>query len=86
VEDAAGVTVVDDQVRSERVRRYSFSQARAVEFHGAVGSLGLAGDIDRALPWLVAGELLSVGSGTTFGFGRIALDVVSDAPPAAGDA
>jgi hypothetical protein len=36
----------------------------------------IAGDLDRALPWLVSGELLSLGSGTTFGFGRIALDAL----------
>jgi hypothetical protein len=36
--------------------------------------------LSAALPWLAAGELLSVGSGTTFGFGRIELDVGASAP------
>jgi hypothetical protein len=74
IEDAAGLVVLDEQIRFDRVRRYSFAEGRPVEFHGAVGWLKLGGEgLPRALPWLVAGELLSLGSGTTFGFGRIAL-------------
>ena len=46
-----------------------------MEFHGAVGALRLGGEgLTGALPWLVTGELLSVGSGTTFGFGRMTLE------------
>jgi len=76
LQDAVGLRVIEEQVGLSRVRRYSFNQGQKVEFHGAVGTLRIAGQgIERALPWLVAGELLSLGSGTTFGFGRIALAV-----------
>ena len=74
--EAAEVEVLEDEVEARRVPRYSSTEGRRVEFHGAVGALRLGGEgLGRVLPWLVAGELLSVGSGTTFGFGRIELEV-----------
>lgn len=77
ITDASGVTVIDQRIRRERVRRYSFSEGRPMELHGAVGAMTLGGDgLERALPWLVTGELLSVGSSTTFGLGRITLEAV----------
>jgi hypothetical protein len=76
VEGASGVEVLDEQIELRRVPRYSSTEGRRVEFLGATGALRLGGEgLVRALPWLIAGELLSVGSGTTFGFGRIQLEV-----------
>lgn len=74
--EASDVEVLEDQIEIRHVPRYSATEGRRVEFHGAVGALRLGGEgLARALPWLVAGETLSLGSGTTFGFGRIALEV-----------
>jgi hypothetical protein len=71
---AGGITVIEERIRIERVKRYSAREGRPVEMHGAVGTLRLGGEgLGDALPWLVAGELLGLGSGTTFGLGRIAL-------------
>ncbi|MCC6557688.1 MAG: CRISPR system precrRNA processing endoribonuclease RAMP protein Cas6 [Polyangiaceae bacterium] len=76
VADAAGAEVLEEQVMVRRVPRYSASEGRHVEFHGVVGALRLGGEgLPQALPWLCAAELLSVGSGTTFGFGRVELEV-----------
>jgi len=72
--EAAGVEVLEERIQGRRVKRFSATQG-AGELHGVVGELRLGGaGLGAALPWLAAGELLSVGSGTTFGFGRIELE------------
>lgn len=77
VEEASGVSVIEEDVTVRRVRRYSTTEGRHVEMLGAVGAVRLRGEgLLRALPWFAAGEALSVGSGTTFGFGRIHLEAV----------
>lgn len=72
--DAAGVEVLEERIEGRRVKRFSAAQGPG-ELRGAVGEIRLGGaGLSAALPWLVAGELLGVGSGTTFGFGRIELE------------
>lgn len=75
VEQAAGLAVLEEKIQGRRVKRFSAAQGGPSELHGVVGEVRLAGDgLRAALPWLAAGELLSVGSGTTFGFGRMDLE------------
>ncbi|WP_169796748.1 CRISPR system precrRNA processing endoribonuclease RAMP protein Cas6 [Chondromyces crocatus] len=75
IEDAAGLKVMEENIEVRRVKRFSASQGARMELHGVVGDMRLGGEgLKAALPWLVAGELLSVGAGTTFGFGRIELE------------
>jgi hypothetical protein len=72
--EAEGVEELEARIQGRRVKRFSATQG-AGALHGAVGELRLGGaGLAAALPWLAAGELLSVGSGTTFGFGRIELE------------
>ncbi len=59
------------------VRRYSTRQGRRMVWPGMTGSFVLEGECVRALSRLLAfGTAVQIGKGTTFGFGRFALEVL----------
>ncbi len=64
------------EVSMEKVKnkRYSTRQKREIDYDGFTGEVKLIGDIGTFLPFLKAGEILSVGKNTAFGFGKYALN------------
>jgi hypothetical protein len=50
--------------------RFSTRQQQQIDYDGFTGKIALTGNIGTFLPFLKAGELLSVGKNTAFGFGR----------------
>ncbi|MBK8257168.1 MAG: CRISPR system precrRNA processing endoribonuclease RAMP protein Cas6 [Polyangiaceae bacterium] len=73
--DAESVELELSSLQRVTLRRFSSTQRRDVELVGAVGDLQLGGSgITSALPWIAAAEVLGVGSGTTFGLGRIRVE------------
>lgn len=51
-------------------KRYSTRQQREIAYDGFTGDVKLTGDIGTFMPFLKAGEILSVGKNTAFGFGK----------------
>ena len=64
------------EVYMEKVKnkRYSTRQKREIDYDGFTGEVKLIGDIGTFLPFLKAGEVLSVGKNTAFGFGKYTLN------------
>jgi CRISPR/Cas system endoribonuclease Cas6 (RAMP superfamily) len=54
-------------------KRFSTRQKREIDYDGFTGEVKLTGDIGTFLPFLEAGEILSVGKNTAFGFGKYRL-------------
>lgn len=68
-----GVRITSQSLRVIEVRRYSARQDRAMQLPGVAGRLELQGDLTSVWDWLVAGEQLQIGKGTSLGFGRYRL-------------
>jgi hypothetical protein len=74
---AEQVTVWGEAVRWWDWGRYSNRQQTGMKLGGFVGPLGLRGAaLAEFLPLLVAGEVLGVGSGTSFGLGEYCVERV----------
>jgi CRISPR-associated endoribonuclease Cas6 len=59
--------------------RYSTRQQREIDYNGFTGKIKLSGNLGAFFSFLKAGEILSVGKNTAFGFGRYRIeDVVWD--------
>ncbi len=72
---SAEVRVVGSELRWRELERYSNRQERKTPLDGFVGSVTLAGELGPFVPLLRAAEVLHVGKGTTFGLGRVAVEV-----------
>jgi len=51
-------------------KRYSTTQQRSMKLGGIVGDMFYRGELTELYPYLKAGEVLAVGKGIAFGFGR----------------
>lgn len=72
-EAAAGITVHSSLIPVGKGRRYSKSGGGFYDLDGFAGEAMLGGDLDPALPWLVALSLGSGGQKRAMGFGRVCL-------------
>lgn len=75
--DYQGLIACSQAVRLERAEtrwqdygRYSTRQRRYMKLGGVVGRASYAGELTEIYPYVKAAEVLGVGKGTTFGFGR----------------
>ncbi len=71
LEAASGIAITERQLRWMDYGRYSNRQQTKMKMGGFVGELKLLGDLDPFLDLLKYSEVLHVGKGTTFGFGRM---------------
>lgn len=71
---AREVETVEIRLRHVAWERYSARQDQRVPMSGLVGQVTYRGDLAPFWPWLVAGELVHVGSGATFGLGRYRIE------------
>ena len=63
----------DEQVFTEKIRRYSEAQSSSMVLTGIKGFCRITEIDEYALKVLLAGELMHIGKNTTFGFGRYTL-------------
>lgn len=68
---AAEVRTVREELRVERMERYSNRINGKMDFSGLTGEVEYAGDLSPFVPWLYAAQTLHVGRNTTFGMGKI---------------
>ncbi len=75
VAKAERVQTVDSSLRWYDVRRYSNRQERAMFIGGMVGSITYEGDLGEFLPLIRYCEKVHVGKATTFGLGKIRVEI-----------
>ena len=68
---AAEVRTVREELRVERMERYSNRINGKMDFSGMTGEVEYEGELSPFVPWLYAAQTLHVGRNTTFGMGRI---------------
>jgi len=68
--DIALPDIVEQEMRSVSVQRYSSTQDRKMILSGIKGIVQLDLIPDHIMPFLIAGELIHIGKNTSFGFGR----------------
>jgi hypothetical protein len=79
IEASRKIEQVDAELRWREYDRYSRRQEQELAFGGYVGWQIFWGDLGRFAPLLALGEQLHVGKRATFGFGRLMIEVLSDA-------
>lgn len=74
IERAGAVRTIDSKLRWWDLERYTNRQEGKLRVGGLIGEVKYEGDaIGEFLPLLVAGELLNIGTGTSFGLGSYEL-------------
>lgn len=70
IEEAKGVKVQKGNLRWVDWERYSNRQDTKMKMGGFIGSVTFEGDLEPFLPFLLLGEHVHVGKGTSFGLGK----------------
>lgn len=68
---AAEVRTVREELRVERMERYSNRINGKMDFSGLMGEVEYEGELSPFVPWLCAAQVLHIGRNTTFGMGKI---------------
>lgn len=77
ISQAEDIQTVQSQFQWREYSRYSSRQKEKMQLGGVTGWALYEGEgLSQFHPFLKAAEFMSAGKGTTFGFGKIALDVV----------
>lgn len=71
VEQSEKVQVVKEELRIERIERYSNRLHEKMDFSGLMGEIEFAGELTPFTPWLYVAQVLHVGRNTTFGMGKM---------------
>ena len=58
------------------MERYSNRTNEKMDFGGLMGSMSFHGDLSLFVPWLYAAQILHIGGNTTFGMGRIEVEII----------
>ncbi len=70
IEEAKGVKVRQEKLSWFDWERYSNRQETKMMMGGFIGSIAFEGDLEPFLPFLLLGEYIHVGKGTSFGLGK----------------
>lgn len=71
IEVAKGITIAQSHVHWWDWERYSTRQDARMKLGGVVGTIRYVGALSGFLPYLLLGESLHVGKGTSFGLGKM---------------
>ncbi|MGB9660714.1 MAG: CRISPR system precrRNA processing endoribonuclease RAMP protein Cas6 [Moorellaceae bacterium] len=72
---AQTITQVENSLSWFDYSRYSTTQGTEMKLGGLVGEVVYQGDLTELYPFIKAGEVLAIGKGTAFGFGRYKVSV-----------
>jgi len=70
IEEAKGVKVQRENLHWFDWERYSNRQEIRMKMGGFTGAITFEGDFEKFLPFLLLGEHIHVGKGTSFGLGK----------------
>ena len=65
------VSTVHEEIKVERMERYSNRTSGKMDFSGLIGTIEYEGDLTPFVPWMYAAQKLHIGRNTTFGMGKI---------------
>ena len=65
------VSTVHEEIKVERMERYSNRTNGKMDFSGLIGTIEYEGDLAPFVPWMYAAQKLHIGRNTTFGMGKI---------------
>lgn len=65
------VSTVHEEIKVERMERYSNRTNGKMDFSGLIGTIEYEGDLTPFVPWMYAAQKLHIGRNTTFGMGKI---------------
>ena len=68
---AEKVSTVHEEIKVERMERYSNRTNGKMDFSGLIGTIEYEGDLTPFVPWMYAAQKLHIGRNTTFGMGKI---------------
>ncbi|MBL8149867.1 MAG: CRISPR system precrRNA processing endoribonuclease RAMP protein Cas6 [Blastocatellia bacterium] len=75
IELASGAVVAESNLKWLDLERYSNRQKTKMKIGGFVGEIAFSGEaIETFLPLIIAGEILGIGTGTTFGLGHYQIE------------
>jgi hypothetical protein len=70
IEKADRISIKENSLKWWEWERYSTRQAVSMKMGGIIGKIAYKEEDARFLPLLLAGEILYVGKGTSFGLGK----------------
>lgn len=70
IEEAKNVTIQKGNLHWQDWERYSNRQETKMKMGGFIGSVIFKGDFEKFMPFLLLGEYIHVGKGTSFGLGK----------------
>ena len=73
IEEAKGIRVQKENLHWLDWERYSNRQETRMKMGGFIGSITFEGDLEPFLPFLLLGEYIHIGKGTSFGLGKYQL-------------
>ena len=76
ISKSENIETLQDELSWNEFTRYSNRQKERMKLGGVTGWAIYEGEISPFYPFLKAAEVTAVGKGTTFGFGRIALEIM----------
>lgn len=68
---AEKVRIVNEEIKVEKLERYSNRTNGKMDFSGLIGTIEYEGNLTPFVPWLYAAQRLHIGRNTTFGMGKI---------------
>jgi len=72
------VRLIENQTRWVSWTRYSNRQRQRMDWEGLIGRATYEGDFTDFWPYLLFGQRMHVGKGTTFGLGKYTMANVND--------
>ena len=73
IDSSMAIRVRKKELRWHDWQRYSNRQNTAMMMGGCIGSITFAGNLTQFMPFLLLGEKINVGKGTSFGLGKYRL-------------
>ncbi len=70
IEEARGISLLRSELRWFDWERFSSRQSTRMYMGGFVGEVIFEGDFSRFIPFLLLGEYIHIGKGTSFGLGK----------------
>jgi len=75
MEQAEQIQTTHDNLHWYEWERYSTRQESLMKLGGLKGEIVFEGNLAPFMPYLRLGEMVNVGQGTSFGLGRVEIDI-----------
>jgi len=80
IKDSEAIQIKDSHLRWHDWERYSARQGEKMKLGGFQGTISFTGDLSAFLPYVILGESVHVGKGSSFGLGKYEILKMNDEP------